>query len=151
MIPGMALAAPDNEPKDKPVSTPAIELWADLGLGLISEVDMQAKADSLNGKFKNVLDNEINALTGHLYGFRNVTGSQMSAVVDKIGRDSSFSSASAIGMTKNRAYVEVTFYLTSGKTYVVTVSAPLIDCQPATLKTLEKILATKTEESSKTK
>jgi hypothetical protein len=54
-------------------------------------------------------------------------------------------------MTKESAYLEVTFFLTSGRSYVVVVSAPLSDCPPATLDKLKQLLDTKSKEASKTK
>jgi hypothetical protein len=76
---------------------------------------------------------------------------QMSDIVAKIDQVTSFSSTSVIGMTKESAYLEVTFFLTSGRSYVVVVSAPLSDCPPAILDKLKQLLDTKSKEASKTK
>lgn len=138
LIPGFAFAAPGIEQQEKP--TPAINFWVDLGLGLIREEDAKAKMEPRDADFKSTLDSELNALKGDLYGVRQVTGTQFAEIVAKMDQVTSFSSTSVIGMTKERAYLEVKFHLASNRNYVVIVCAPLGDVPTATINKLQEFL-----------
>ncbi len=141
LLPGLLLASPSDSQKEKPVETPAINLWVDLGLGLISEEDAKAKMKPLDADFKSTLESEIKPLAGDLYGVRQVSGKHFAAIVAKIDQVSSFSSTSVIGKTKERGYLEVKIHLTSSYSYVAIVCAPLDDLPIATRNKLRGILA----------
>lgn len=148
-FPGLLLAVPSDSQKEKPVETPAINLWVDLGLGLISEEDVKAKMKPLDTDFKSTLESEIKPLAGDLYGVRQVSGKQFAAIVAEIGQVSSFSSTSVIGMTKERGYLEVKIHLTSSHSYVAIVCAPLDDLPVATRNKLRELLAIDSKGASK--
>lgn len=141
MFPGLLLAAPSDSKKENPAEIPAINLWVDLGLGLISEEDAKAKMKPLDADFKSTLDSEIKPLAGDLYGVRQVSGKQFASIVAKIDQVSSFSSTSVIGKTKERGYLEVKIHLTSSHSYIAIVCAPLDDLPVATRNKLRELLA----------
>ena len=109
----------------------AINLWVDLKLGLINEAEVKQKMNSIDADFKTALKSETNALTGDLYGVRQVSGRQFASLVAKIDETSSSTTFSVIGKTKKRAYLEATVLLTSKHAYVAIVSAPLDDLPAA--------------------
>ncbi len=151
MFPGLLLAAPSDSQKEKPVETPAINLWVDLGLGLISEEDAKAKMKPHDTDFKSALESEMKALAGDLYGVRKVSGKQFAAIVAKIDQASGFTSTSVIGKTKERGYLEVKLHLTSSHSYVAIVCAPLDDLPVATQNKIREILAIDSNGVSKEK
>ena len=148
LLPGLLLAAPGDSKKEKPIETPAINLWVDLGLGLISEEDAKAKMKSLDAEFKSTLESEIKPLAGDLYGVRQVSGKQFAAIVADMDQVTSFASTSVIGMTKKRAYLEMKFHLSS-HSYVAIVSAPLNDLPSGTRNKLRELLTTDSKGASK--
>lgn len=123
---------------EKPTEIPAISLWVDMGLGLISEKAAQDKMEVLGIDFKPTLEKEVEAMTGHLYGVRLASGKQFAALIDKMDGISSFYSFTVIGTTAKRAYLEANYHLTSEFGYVAIVSASLEDLPAETLK---KVLA----------
>ena len=62
LSPVLLLAASGDGRAEEPAETPAINLWVDLGLGLISEDKAAEKARSLDADFKTALKAEANAL-----------------------------------------------------------------------------------------
>jgi len=136
LFPGLLLAAPNDSQVEKPAETPAINLWVDLGLGLISEEEAKEKMKSLDADFKGTLKSEADALTGDLYGVRHVSGKQFAALIAKIDLVSSFSKTTVIGKTQERGYLEVKIALTSSHGYVAIVCAPLDDLPESTRKKL---------------
>ena len=127
---------PQRFNRDKWAETPAINLWVDLGLGLIGEEEAKEKMKSLDSDFKSTLKSETEAMTGDLYGVRHVSGKQFAALVDKIDLVSSFSKTTVIGKTQERGYLEVKIALTSSHGYVAIVCAPLDDLPESTRKKL---------------
>ena len=150
LLPGLLLAAPGDSKKEKPVETPAINLWVDFALGLISEEDTKAKMKSLGVDFKDTLESEAKPLTGDLYGVRQVSGKQFAAIVAGMDKVNSFFSTSVIGETKERGYLEVEIHL-SNHSYVAIVSAPLDDLPTPTRNKLRELLAIKAKGASKEK
>ena len=130
----LMLCAAEEVSKVRPVETPAINLWVDTLLGVISEDEEKEKMKSLRPDFKTALQSETAGLTGDLYGVRQVSGRQFAALVDKIDEITSFSSTQIVGKTGARAYLEVKIFLTSSKGYVAIVCAPLDDLPVATRK-----------------
>ena len=131
LLPALVLAACGNARAEKAAEVPAINLWVDLGLGLINEEEAKEKMKSLDADFKTVLKSETNVLTSDLHGVRQVSGKQFASLMAKIDQVSSFSTTSVIGKTKKRAYLEVMIFLTSKHSYVAIVSAPLEDLPAA--------------------
>ena len=136
LFPMLLLASPRDARAEKPVETPAINLWVDLSLGLISEEDAGEKAKSLDTDFKTPLKAETHALTGDLYGVRQVSGNHFASLMKRVDQVSSFSGTSVIGKTRKRAYLEVMVFLTSSRKYVAIVTAPLDDLPAAARKKL---------------
>ncbi len=132
LLPVLVLAASGDARAEEAAEAPAINLWVDLGLGLINEEEAKEKMKSLDADFKTALKSETDVLTGDLYGVRQVSGKQFASLMPKIGQVSSFSTTSVIGKTKKRAYLEVTIFLTSKHAYVAIVSAPFDDLPAAT-------------------
>ena len=106
---------------------PAINIYVDVLLGVISEDEAKEKIESLKHDFKSTLKLETDGLTGDLYGFRQLTGKQFAALVSRIGEITSFSSIQKVGKTDARAYLEVKVFLTSSKGYVAIVCSTLND------------------------
>lgn len=150
LFPGLLLAAPGDSQKEKPVDTPAINLWVDFALGLIGEEDAMAKMKSLDVDFKDTLESEATPLTGDLYGVRQVSGRQFAAIVGNMDKVNSFVSTSVIGKTRKRAYLEAKIHL-SNHSYVAIVSAPLDDLPDATRNKLQELVATDSKGASKEK
>ena len=136
LFPGLLLAAPRDSNGEEPAKAPAINLWVDLGLGLISEEDAEEEMKSLDADFKSTLKSETEALTGDLYGVRKVSGKQFAALVAKMDVVSSFSKITVIGKTQELGYLEVKIALTSSHSYVAIVCAPLDDLPESTRKKL---------------
>jgi hypothetical protein len=136
LFPGLLLAAPGDSARKGPAEAPAINLWVDLGLGLISEEDAAEKMKSLDADFQSTLKAETEALTSDLYGVRHVSGNQFAAIVAEMDAISSFSTTTVIGRTQELGYLEVEFYLTSSHGYVAIVCAPLNDLPESTRKKL---------------
>lgn len=132
LLPVLVLAASGDARAEKAAEDPAINLWVDLGLGLINEEEAKEKVKSLDADFKTALKSETNVLTGDLYGVRQVSGKQFASLMAKVDQMSSSSTTSVIGKTRKRAYLEVTIFLTSKHAYVAIVSAPLDDLPAAT-------------------
>jgi hypothetical protein len=128
----LVLSAYGDARAEEPAEAPAINLWVDLGLGLINEEEANEKMKSLDADFKGTLKSETEALTSDLYGVRQVSGNQFASLMAKIEQVSSSSTTSVIGKTKKRAYLEVIIFLTSKHAYVAIVSAPLDDLPAAT-------------------
>ena len=136
LLPILVLAASGDARADEAAETPAINLWVDLGLGLISEEEAEEKMKSLDADFKTTLKSETNVLTDDLYGVRQVSVKQFASLMAKMDQVSSSSTISVIGKTKKRAYLEVVIFLTSTHGYVAIVSAPLEDLPGAIRKKL---------------
>jgi hypothetical protein len=136
LLPGLLLAAPSDAANKDQATAPAINLWVDLGLGLISEEYAAEKMKSLDADFESTLESETEALTSDLYGVRHVSGEQFAALVAEMDVVSSFSTTTVIGRTKELGYLEVKFFLTSSHAYVAIVCAPLNDVPEATRKKL---------------
>lgn len=132
LLPGLLLAAPGDAAHKEQATAPAINLWVDLGLGLISEKDAAEKMKSLDADFKSTLKSETEALTSDLYGVRHVSGKQFAALVTEMDVVSSFSTTAVIGATKELGYLEVRFSLNGRHGYVAIVCAPLNDVPEAT-------------------
>lgn len=115
---------PEAASEAKLKESTAIGLWVDFGLGLVSEEEMKDKAKSFKPNYKTALGQETDALTGDLHGARFVTGKQFAALVERTNEVSSFCSFKIIGTTRDRAYLEAEFHLSSRKSYVAVVSAP---------------------------
>ena len=116
-----------NASAAQPAQTPAINIYVDVLLGVISEDEAKEKIESLKHDFKSTLKLETDGLTGDLYGFRQLTGKQFAALVSRIGEITSFSSIQKVGKTDARAYLEVKVFLTSSKEYVAIVCSTLND------------------------
>jgi hypothetical protein len=148
LLPGLLLAAPGDSKKEKPFEPPAINLWVDFALGLISEEDAKAKMKSPGVDFKDTLESEVKPLAGDLYGVRQVSGKQFAAIVADMDKVNSFFSTSVIGETKERGYLEVEIHL-SNHSYVAIVSAPLDDLPDATRNKLRELVAMDPKGASK--
>jgi hypothetical protein len=138
LLPGLLLAAPSDAANKDQATAPAINLWVDLGLGLISEEDAAETMKSLDADFESALKSETEALTSNLYGVRHVSGEQFAALVAEMDVVSSFSTTTVIGATKELGYLEVRFSLNGRHGYVAIVCAPLNDVPEATR---EKVIA----------
>ena len=132
LLPVLVIAASGDARAETSAEAPAINLWVDLGLGLINEEEAKEKMKSFDIDFKTALKSETNVLTGDLHGVRQVSGKQFASLMAKTDLVSSFSTTSVIGKTKKRAYLEVMIFLTSKHSYVAIVSAPLEDLPAAT-------------------
>lgn len=75
---------------------------------------------------------EVDALKGGLHGVRKITGKKLAAMVSAMGTINSFSITSIIGKTTERVYLEHKVFITSGKSYVVVVWAPIDEVPEAT-------------------
>jgi hypothetical protein len=104
---------------------PAINLWVDLGLGLITEEEAKEKMKLLGADFKSTLKAETKALRRDIYGVRIVSGKQFETIIAKINTVSSFSKTTVIGKTQEVGYLEVKFALSSSHGYVAIVCTPL--------------------------
>ena len=136
LCPALMLAASGETAEAKPSDTPAINLYVDISLGLISEDEAKEKTKKLKADFKTTLKSETDLLTGDLYGVRQVSGKQFAALVGRTDETTSFSATAIIGKTKDRAYLEVKIFLKSSQCYVAIVSAPLDDVPVETRKKL---------------
>ena len=136
LSPALTLAASGETVKAKPRETPAINLYVDISLGLISEDEAKEKTKKLKSDFKTTLKSETDLLTGDLCGVRQVSGMQFAALVNRTDEKTSFSATTIIGKTKDRAYLEVKIFLKSSKSYVTIVHAPLDDVPVETRKKL---------------
>jgi hypothetical protein len=148
LFPGLLLAAPSDSKKENPAEIPAINLWVDLGLGLISEEDANTKMKRLGADFEITRKAEIGALEGNLYGVRQLSGKEFANLVAKIDQNTFALSISVIGMTEARAYLEVKVSLTSSRSYVAILSAPLSDLTDETRNKFQKLLAIKPEDET---
>jgi len=63
----------------QPAQTPAINIYVDTLLGVISEDQAKEKMQSLELGFKSTLNLETDGLAVDLYGFRQMTGKQFAA------------------------------------------------------------------------
>ena len=118
------------KPEVPPAGNPALNLWVDISLGLVTEEEMEeisAKAD-----FKKTMEAETKAMKGNLHGTRKVSGKKLAAMVAAMDGQNSFSETRIIGKTKERAYLEHKVFIASGKAYVVVVWAPLDEVPEAT-------------------
>ena len=143
LLPGLVLAAPSDAAEQDQVKARAINLWVDLGLGLISQEDATKEMRSLDADFESTLKSETEALASDLYGVRHVSGERFAAFVAEMDVVSSFSTTTVIGRTKELGYLEVKFFLTSSHGYVAIVCAPLNDVPESTRKKLVAPRATR--------
>jgi hypothetical protein len=136
LFPGLVLAAPSDAAEQDQAKARAIDLWVDLGLGLISQEDATKEMRSLDADFESILRAETEALTSDLYGVRHVSGERFAAFVAEMDVVSSFSTTSVIGRTQELAYLEVRIALSSRHGYVAIVCSPLNDLPESTRKKL---------------
>ena len=68
---------------------------------------------------------EIEGLKGDLVGIRQVTGEQFAALTRRMEIISSSISIATLGVTRDRAYLEVSVFLTSQHRYVAVVTTEL--------------------------
>ena len=68
---------------------------------------------------------EIEGLEGDLVGIRQVTGEQFAALTRRMEIVSSSISIATLGVTRDRAYLEVSVFLTSKHAYVAVVTTEL--------------------------
>ena len=112
-----------KQPKQK---THAIEVFVDLGLGLCDEQAAKKKLETLEIKnLKAALEAEIEELRSDLVGIRQVSGKQFAALTRSMDIISSGSSISPLGVSRDRAYLEVNVFLTSRHGYVAVVTTEL--------------------------
>jgi len=114
-----------KQPKQK---THAIEVFVDLSLGLCDEQAAKKKLAALEIESKNfeaALDRELDELRSDLVGIRQVSGKQFAALTRSMDIISSGSSISPLGVSRDRAYLEVNVYLTSRHRYVAVVTTKL--------------------------
>jgi hypothetical protein len=136
LLPGLLLAAPSDAANKDQAKAPAINLWVDLGLGLISAEDAAGKMKSLDADFESTLKSETEALASDLYGVRHVSGERFAAFVAEMDVVSSFSTTTVIGRTQELGYLEVRIALSSRHGYVAIVCTPLNDLPESTRKKL---------------
>ena len=117
---------------DKPAArqskqrTQAIELFVDLSLGVCDEQTAKERLKTFNAKdLKAAVEPEIERLGRDLVGVRQVTREQFVALTRRMETISSGISIAPIGVTRDRAYLEVTVILTSQHGYVAIVTTEL--------------------------
>ena len=122
--------APGGEPEAKQVRqrTPAIEVFVDVSLGLSEPQQAKKRLEDLNltkTTFAVALEKEVGALTGDLLGVRDVTQDRFVALVDSMTTLSSSLSIAPLGVSHDRAYLEVKVFLTTRHAYVAVVTTEL--------------------------
>jgi hypothetical protein len=130
LFPGLMLAAPNDTKNERLSQTPAIDLYVDSALGLISEEDAAEKSKGFKKDFKSSMNLELEALKGDIYGVRQVTGKKFAELVSQMKKVSSSSSTTLIGKSQESGYLEVKIFLNK-HSYVAILSAPLADLPEA--------------------
>ena len=117
---------------DKPAAkqskqgTQAIEVFVDLSLGVCDEQTAKKRLKTLKAKdLKAALNEEIGGLQSDLVGIRQVTGERFVALTRSTEIVSSGISIAPLGVTRDRAYLEVSVFLTSQYRYVAVVTTGL--------------------------
>lgn len=109
-------------------SNPVLNLFSDLTMGLCDEKTAKKRAEALGVKdFKNAMGEELDVLKSDLLGIRQVTAKQFAAIVKSMEIVSSGHVITPIGVSKDKAYLEVKIFLTSKLKNVVVVTTPLAD------------------------
>jgi hypothetical protein len=112
-----------KQPKQR---TQAIELFVDLSLGVCDEQTARKRLKTLQVKnLMAAVKAEIEGLEGDLVGIRQVTGEQFAALTRRMEIVSSSISIATLGVTRDRAYLEVSVFLTSKHGYVAVVTTEL--------------------------
>jgi hypothetical protein len=106
--------------------TQAIDVFVDLSLGVCDEQTATKRLKTLKAKnLKAALNEEIEGLETDLVGIRQVTGEQFVALTRSMEIVSSGISIAPLGVTRDRAYLEVSVFLTSQHRYVAVVTTEL--------------------------
>jgi Ca2+-binding EF-hand superfamily protein len=114
------------------------DLLFDVSLGLISEKEFKARLTAAGiTDFKAELKKSLKELTEDRVGFREVNTDQFSKLVRSMEIVSSAQQVEVIGVTKDRAYLEVSLFLTGNSRYVAVVAAKLVDLPEAIVKKLK--------------
>ena len=109
----------------------------DISLGLISEKEFNARLTASGiADFEAELKKSLKDLKGDRVGFRHVTSDQFSKLVRSMEIVSSTQQVVIIGVTKDRAYLEVSLFLSSKSRYVAVVTTKLAELPDAIVKTL---------------
>jgi hypothetical protein len=104
----------------------AIELFVDLSLGVCDEEKSKERLETFNTKdLMAAVKQEIEGLERDLVGIRQVTGEQFVALTRRMEIISSGISIAPLGVTRDRAYLEVSVFLTSQHRYVAVVTTEL--------------------------
>ena len=115
------------DPRQPKQRTLAIEVFVDLSLGLCDEQTAERRLESLKVRnLKVALEEEIEGLKRDLVGIRQVAGKQFVALTRQMETVSSGMSIAALGMSRDRAYLEVNVFLTSQHRYVAVVTTELV-------------------------
>ena len=118
----------DDKPaaKQSKQGTQAIEVFVDLSLGVCDEPTAKKRLKTLKVEdLKAALNEEIEGLEGNLVGIRQVTREQFVSLTRSMEIVSSGISITPLGVTRDRAYLEVSVFLTSQHRYVAVVTTEL--------------------------
>jgi len=130
-------AEPDAKPSEQ--STMAIELYADMALGLCNEQAAAKRATSLKGtNFKDALKQECLALKSDLVRVHQVTAKQFTRILESMKIVSSSTQTTALGVSHKRAYLETTIFLDSDSQYVAVVTTELAGLPKEIVEKLKK-------------
>ena len=95
-------------------------------IGLISEEEFKNQLKENNVKsFKEEFDKSLKVLSNDRLGIREVNAESFTKLVKSMKKISSSRHVEPIGVSKNRAYLEFTLFLTSKYRYVAVVSTDL--------------------------
>ncbi len=109
------------------------DLLFDFSLGLISEKEFKARLTAAGiTDFKAELEKNLKELKGDRVGFRQVNADQFSKLVHSMEITSSAQQIEMIGVSKDRAYLEVSLFLKDKSRYVAVVTTKLVEL-PATI------------------
>jgi hypothetical protein len=114
------------------------DLLFDVSLDLISEKEFKAQLTAAGiTDFKAELEKSLKELKGDRVGFRQVNTDQFSKLFRSMEIVSSAQQVEVIGVTKDRAYLEVSLFLTDKSRYVAVVAAKLVELPEAIVKKLK--------------
>lgn len=117
---------------------PIFDLLFDVSLGLISEKEFKEQLTAAGiTDFKAELEKCLKELKGDRVGFRQVNTDQFSKLFRSMEIVSSTQQVEVIGVTKDRAYLEVSLFLTDKSRYVAVVTAKLVELPEAIVKKLK--------------
>lgn len=114
------------------------DLLFDVSLGFISEKEFKARLTASGiTDFKAELEKSLKELKGDRVGFRQVSTDQFSKLVRSMEIVSSAQQVVIIGVTKDRAYLEVSLFLKDKSRYVAVVATKLVELPEAILEKLK--------------